>query len=118
MLVAAGVPFDEGVAVFAVGFPGVGGVYGVTTQFVLSASDRLKVMGVTACPIAAQMIELQTYWNGPDKNLIGQSMGPPSAAAHSGHAVPAVILRESPVPTHGARINIYALKNTQSQRVI
>ncbi len=46
----------------------------VAPQEILSPSYRLKMIGVYASSIAAEMIEIETFRDRPKKRLVGYSM--------------------------------------------
>jgi hypothetical protein len=118
-----GVLRGEGVVPLAVCLPGVQGAGANATHHVLCPGDRLKVVGIHAGDVSAQVVDDKTLWDGADHCLVNGAVGhhglflPVAASAHVHLAVPRPACDTAPYPAPTPAVDGHVLAEPFGQKV-
>jgi hypothetical protein len=90
----------EFMPVNAMSFPGINRRRSGAPKDVHDIRHRFRVVGIEACPVPAEMIELESLGDGPDQQLIGKAMGPAPTSFEMDQGIATAIELPRPNPTH------------------
>lgn len=86
-----GISRVEGMPALAVGLCPVQRARPKSSSPVFSAGNRLKMRGVVASPLPAEMVQFQPWWHGADEQFVGEPMDPDAPVFHGTYPVSATL---------------------------